>query len=273
MNIAAPADVGHESIGPVRPVALVTGASRGIGKACAESLAASGHDLLLCARNANGLEELSSDLQAAGACVHVLQADVGSARDLLSVFEELDRRFGRIDVLVANTGGPSPGRFSDLTDQQWEAAFQATFMSVTRSIRQALDRMVARRHGRIVVIGSSSIRESIPGLTLSNALRPAIAGLVKSTAQEVAKLGITINVVAPGRIDTDRLKEIDERLAADDGVSYSERRSSVERSIPVGRYGTSHEAAALVGFLASDEASYVTGQCILIDGGLVPSLP
>jgi 3-oxoacyl-[acyl-carrier protein] reductase len=133
--------------------------------------------------------------------------------------------------------------------------------------------MRRHNHGRIVVIGSSSVRQPIPGMALSNSLRPAVAGLVKSTAHDVAHSGITINLVAPGRIDTDRLHTVDEYLASQAGSDYATHRAAVEDAIPVGRYGSPDEIAALVAFLASQESGYITGQTFLVDGGLVSALP
>jgi 3-oxoacyl-[acyl-carrier protein] reductase len=256
-----------------RPVALVTGASRGIGRACAERLARSGFDLLICSRDAEAIEAAAGKLAGDDAQVLALAGDVGDEADLAAVFTLLDARFGRLDVVVSNTGGPPAGGFEVLDDSTWTNAFRDTLLSLVRVFRFSVPRMEQRRRGRIIVIGSSTVREPIPGLTLSNTLRPAVAGLVKSTAQEVARSGITINLVAPGRIGTERLRTIDQYLAAQGGTDYATHRSRVEDTIPAGRYGQPAEVAALVGFLATEEAGYITGQTFLVDGGLVPALP
>jgi 3-oxoacyl-[acyl-carrier protein] reductase len=146
-------------------------------------------------------------------------------------------------------------------------------MSVVRSFRLAIERMQPNRFGRLLVIGSSSIRQPISELVLSNAFRPALAGVVKTLAGEVAADGITVNMVAPGRVDTERVRELDERRAENAGVPVEEFRRSFERTIPAGRYGHPAEVGAVVAFLASDAAAYVTGQTILVDGGLVRTLP
>jgi 3-oxoacyl-[acyl-carrier protein] reductase len=256
-----------------RRVALITGASRGIGRACAERLARSGFDLIICSRDAGAIEAAASDIRKTGAQVVGLARNVSIEEDLTSAFALADERFGRLDVVVSNTGGPPAGGFAVFTDDDWTRAFGDTVLSLVRVIRLAVPRMERHRRGRIVVIGSSSVREPIPGLTLSNALRPAVAGLVKSTAREVARSGITINLIAPGRIDTERLHAIDEYLASQVGSDYTAHRANVEHAIPVGRYGSPDEVAALAAFLASDDAGYITGQTLLVDGGLVSALP
>jgi 3-oxoacyl-[acyl-carrier protein] reductase len=257
----------------VRRVALVTGSSRGIGRACAERLARSGFDLVVCARDSKAVGMVAKELGDAGTNVVGVAADVTVKDDLASVFAAVDERFGRLDVLVSNTGGPAAGGFANLDDDAWTAAFPGTFLSVVRAVRFALPLMERNGHGRIIVIGSSSARQPIPQLALSNAFRPAVAGFVKSTAQEVARVGVTINLVGPGRIATDRLQAIDEYLAKQGGTDYETQRRNSESAIPAGRYGSPEEAAALVAFLASEEAAYITGQTVLVDGGLISALP
>ena len=256
---------------PAQRTALVMAASRGLGRGSAEALA-SDHRLVLCARNADRLQTLAAELRERGADVVTIAADVSRPRDLDTVFDEATQSFGPVDVLVANAGGPPPGSFLKLSEEQWHEAFELTFMSAVRAIRHVLPGMLERGFGRIIVIGSSSVKQPIENLTLSNAFRPALLGVVKSLAQEVARQGVTVNIVSPGRIDTDRVRTLDESRARANNVTYEEFRSSNERSIPAGRYGEPAELGALVAFLASDAAAYITGQSILIDGGMVSAL-
>ncbi len=258
---------------PPRRVALVTAASRGLGFASAGALAAAGHDLVVGARDPARLEAAAARLRAHGVEVAAVPVDVADATALEGVFEHVDARFGRLDVLVANAGGPPPGTFGDLDDDAWQRGFELTLMSAVRSLRLAIPRMRAGGFGRLVVIGSSSVRQPLPGLVLSNAYRPALAGVVKSLAVELGPDGITANLVSPGRIDTDRVRSLDAGRAERTGRAVEEVRAEAETSIPMGRYGEPAELGAAVAFLASESAGYLTGQSLLVDGGLVPTLP
>lgn len=253
--------------------ALVMAASRGLGRASAEALAADGHDLVLCARSAGPLDEVATLLRQRGTVVVTAVADVAVADQLGAVFDRAESGGRSVDVLVVNAGGPAPGAFADLADKDWYAGFELTMMSAVRAIGRVLPGMRANGFGRVVVIGSSSVRSPIPNLALSNAFRPALAGLVTSLAQDVAGDGITVNLVAPGRIDTDRVRQLDESRAERAGLDYAAFRERAEGAIPVGRYGRPGEIGALVAFLASDAAAYITGQTMVVDGGLVPFLP
>jgi len=255
-----------------RPVAIVMAASKGLGRGAATALAESGHHLVLCARSEEELDASRVDLEEYGGAVETVRADVNRLPDIEAVFTRADDVFGRLDVLVANAGGPPPGAFLGVTDDQWEGAFHLTLMSAVRAMRLAVDRMRGHGFGRIVVIGSSSVKAPIPNLALSNAFRPALHGCVKTLSREVAADGITVNMVSPGRIDTDRVRSLDESRAKTLGISASEARAESEKSIPIGRYGEPGELGALVNFLASAGAGYITGQSILVDGGMVSAL-
>jgi len=254
-------------------VAIVMAGSKGLGRACAQALAGEGLRILVCARGSRDLDLTLSTLKDLGAEAIAMQADVSRPKDVEAVFQQSDRAFGRLDVLVCNAGGPPLGDFMSLDDHAWLQGYELTLMSAVRAVRLAVPRMRAGSYGRLIVIGSSSVRMPLPDLALSNVFRPALLGLVKMLSQDLAKDGITINMVSPGRIATDRVRTLDQQRAERNDTTYSEAKADSERKIPMGRYGSPEELAAVVAFLASDRASYVTGQNILVDGGLVASLP
>ncbi|MGH3099074.1 MAG: SDR family oxidoreductase, partial [Streptosporangiales bacterium] len=246
--------------------AFVLAGTKGIGRGCAEALARAGFRVAVCARSRDDVDATVDALEELGVEATGTVADVSDPVQLEAAFATVDEAFGRLDVLVANAGGPPPGTFDALDDDAWQAGYELTFMSAVRSIRLAVRRMRQRGYGRILVIGSSSARRPIPGLTLSNAYRPALAGLTKSLAVELAPDGITVNMVSPGRIDTDRVHTLDARAAERQGTTYEEVRAASQSAVPIGRYGSVDEIGALVAFLASEAAGYVTGQTPLVDG-------
>jgi 3-oxoacyl-[acyl-carrier protein] reductase len=179
---------------------------------------------------------------------------------------------GSVDILVLNTGGPPPGPVADTSDATWTAQFEAMFLSAVRLARYALGGMRARGFGRIITVVSSGVVQPIENLGISNALRAGVVGWAKTLAAEVARDGITVNCVAPGRIATDRLTELDSGKASRDGIAIEEVQRASRASIPAGRYGDPAEFAAVVAFLASARASYMTGSVVRVDGGMIRSL-
>jgi 3-oxoacyl-[acyl-carrier protein] reductase len=179
--------------------------------------------------------------------------------------------FGQLDILINNAGGPPAGTFEQITDEQWQQSFELNLLSYVRMIREALPHL-KKNGGKIVNIASSSIKEPIPGLLLSNTFRTGIVGMTKTLAIELAKDRILINTVAPGRIATDRVAFLDEVNAEKQGITKSEMEEKMKNTIPLGRYGEPEEFAKVVTFLVSDANSYMTGSSFLVDGGMVKSI-
>ncbi|MGH3425310.1 MAG: SDR family oxidoreductase [Nocardioidaceae bacterium] len=245
--------------------AVVAGATSGIGLAVARSLAAEGANLVLGGRRQELLQEHASALPSAIGVVADLTLPDGPER-LLSAARE---RFGSVDVLVLNGGGPAPGEATELGVDDAEEATRLLLLPHVRLVRGVLDDMRGRGWGRIIAVGSSGIQQPLDGLVSSNVGRAALAGYLKTLASEVAADGVTVNLVLPGRIETDRVTSIDQKVAERTGRSEDSVRRAAEATIPVGRYGRPDEFAAVVTFVASTAASYVTGEQIRCDGGLV----
>ena len=255
-------------LGLVGKTALVTAASKGMGKACAIALAAEGAHVVMCARTEADLQAAAAETRAKGAEVVAMPADVTRAADVTALVARAEEAFGGVDVLVANAGGPPRGYFDELSDDQWYGAFEVSLLSVVRLIRAVLPSMRRRRWGRIITIQSSSVKQPIEGLDLSNAVRPGTAGLMKTLATELGRDNILVNTVCPGRILTDRLLG----GARQAGLPPDEYIKQAGADVPLGRVGTPEEFASVVTFLASERASYVTGVALQVDGGLIRGL-
>lgn len=244
-------------------VALVTGASQGIGRAVAVGLATEGVRVVLCARNEGVLSKTVEAIRLAGGEAFAAPGDVGSARGVGDLLATTTRYYGAPDILVINAGGPPPGPAAAISDDAWAKAFELTLMSAVRLSRAVIPAMQAAGWGRIINITSLSVRQPVKNLALSNALRAAVTGFAKTLATEVAAQGITVNNVAPGYTATERLNELVKDAAA---------KQALIDSVPARRLGTPEEIAAAVVFVASQQAAYLTGQTILVDGGVVGSL-
>jgi 3-oxoacyl-[acyl-carrier protein] reductase len=259
-------------------VAVVAAASQGLGKAVALQLAREGANLAICSRKHDAIEEAASDIrQQTGAEVLAVVADVSTPDGPDALVRAAVERFGRLDILVCNAGGPPPGGFSrHHDDEAWREAFDLNLLSAVRLVRAAVPYLRQSGHersgGRIINMVSSSVKQPIEGLVLSNAVRSGVIGLAKTLAAELAPDGITVNNIAPGRFDTARIRQIDQARAESLGITEEQARSEAIKQIPAGRYGHPEEFAYLAAFLASDKAAYITGATIQIDGGMVKSL-
>lgn len=252
--------------------ALVLGGNRGIGFGVARALANEGVHVAIAARDAARLGEAARELKAS-ADVEVHTASIDLSRvDMLPAFaEELTARFGTIDILVNNTGGPEYGGASGRALKEWSDRFQDMVLSVIALTDSLLPGMRAKRWGRILTVISSGVIQPIPILGISNTLRASLVGWSKTLSSEVAADGITANVLVPGRIDTERVRMTDEAVAAKQGLSVEEVQKRSTSTIPLGRYGTIEEFGATAAFVASEKASYMTGAMIRVDGGIVRS--
>ena len=233
---------------------LVTGGSRGLGAAVARALEGDGANVAIAARTG---APILADLSKPGGPALAI-------REAVTVL-------GGLDGLLVNSGGPPSATFADMDDAVWEAAIAGTLMSTIRLIREALPHLKEGNDPSIVVILSSSVREPIPGLTSSNALRPGLSGLIKSLTAEIAP--IRINGLAPGRFTTDRIRSLDAQRAADTGMTVEEVQQANIARIPLGRYGEPDELGRVGAFLLSPAASYVSGEIVGVDGGMIRSLP
>ena len=248
-------------------VALVCGASRGLGRAIAAELAAEGASLAVCSRDVGKLEAAAAELDALA-----LPADLSVRGEPTRVVEETVERLGKLDVLVANTGGPPAGTHDTLTLDDWDRATTLLLRSTVELSTAALPGMKERGWGRILAVTSVAVKQPVDNLILSNSLRAAVTGFAKTLSREVAPHGITVNTILPGYTATERVTELNRANAEREGVDPSEIQARLEASIPLGRLAEPAEFAALAAFLASERASYITGGAFAVDGGWLRGL-
>jgi 3-oxoacyl-[acyl-carrier protein] reductase len=249
-------------------VSIVTAASRGIGAGVASVLAREGSDLVIASRDLARLEKLARELEAKyGVSVVPVQADLTKREDVRRIAEAAIRHFGKVDVLAYNTGPPKPGAFMELSEEDWEYGVRLLLMSAVWITRDVLPHMVERRQGRLIYITSSTLKQPIPTLTLSNVIRISLAGLVKTLAYQLGPYNILVNGIMQGYVDTERVREVAAARAQREERKVEDVIKEIEREVPLGRLAKPEEIGELVTFLASDKASYITGSLILIDGG------
>jgi 3-oxoacyl-[acyl-carrier protein] reductase len=252
--------------------ALVLASSQGLGKAIATAFVNEGVNVVLASRNEEKLNVVQSELEnLEGGQVRYIRTDITQPDQIKQAVQHAIDSFGQLDILINNAGGPPAGTFEQITDEQWQQSFELNLLSYVRMIREVLPHL-KKKGGKIINIASSSIKEPIPGLLLSNTFRTGIVGMTKTLAIELAKDNILINTVAPGRIATDRVAFLDEVNAEKQGITKSEMEEKMKNTIPLGRYGKPEEFAKVVTFLVSDANSYMTGSSFLVDGGMVKSI-
>ncbi|MFZ1517341.1 MAG: SDR family oxidoreductase [Ignavibacteriaceae bacterium] len=254
-------------------IALVSASSTGIGKAVAESLAAEGCNLAICSRSKDTLLETARDIKSKyniepfwGVC------DLNQHKDIENFYEAVKNHFGKIDILVNNCGGPIPGFFRELSEEDWDNAIKQVLLSVIRFSNLVIPKMIEQEWGRIINITSVAVKQPVHNLMLSNSLRAGVTGFAKSLSNEFGNKNITVNNVAPGYTLTHRLYELAVTRAKASGKSHEEILVDMAKDVPMSRLGGPEEIAAIVAFLASQKASYITGTTIQVDGGSTKSI-
>lgn len=254
-------------------VALVTGASKGMGKAIALGLAQEGCKISICARNKDPLDQTAKEIAKLNeGNVLAILTDLTKADEVEALVKKTLEHFGRIDILVSNSGGPPTTPFLEITDEAWQHALSLNLLNTIRLIRSIAPTMINQKWGRIIINASMSVKQPFPDLVMSNTVRTGVLGLAKSLSQQFAQYNILVNTLCPGYISTERATFLFESRAVKQGTTIEEVIKITEQGIPLGRQGTPEEVANLAVFLASERASYITGTTIQVDGGVVKSI-
>jgi 3-oxoacyl-[acyl-carrier protein] reductase len=249
-------------------IALVTASSKGLGKAAAIALAAEGAKVVICARDNVNLKKASDEIfSITGFKPSFTQADMTKEPDIVNLVKFVIKEYGTIHILVTNSGGPVPGYFNDINDEKWKEGFESTLLCVVRLMRESLPYMQKQKWGRIINITSTSVKQPIDNLLLSNALRLGVVGLAKTLSNQYAKDNILINNVCPGYTKTDRIIELAEKQSKINNKPIDEILNSYSVNTSIGRIANPDELAGIIAFLASEKASYITGTTIPVDGG------
>jgi 3-oxoacyl-[acyl-carrier protein] reductase len=255
-------------------VALVPASSKGIGLGVAKVLAAEGCKVIVSSRNQDSISKARDTIvkETGNKDVHSVNADLAVKADVDRLVDQATTKFGTIDILAYNTGPPKPGTFADLNDADWEQGVKLLFMSAVWLTKRVVPSMVQKKWGRLIYITSSTLRQPVPNLVLSNTVRLSLAGLSKSLASEYGSKGLTSNGIMQGHILTDRQRQVAKDISSRSGKSVDEAMKQMLQDVPAGRYGLSEEVGYLVAFLASERASYINGTMLAIDGGLIRSV-
>ena len=254
-------------------VAFVAAASQGLGRAVADELAAEGSSLVICSRDQHKLDRVAQEIEAkTGSRVAAIAADLSKRDDVENAIAHGIERFGKIDILVTNNGGPPAGKFDTLSPESWDDAYHGLLTSVLEMTRLVLPGMKERRWGRILNVTSIAAKQPVENLMLSNSLRAAVTGFAKTLADEVAEFGITVNNILPGYTLTERVDELSRSIAEKEGIEIADVKKRWESQIPMRRLGRPEEFGALAAFLVSERSSYITGSSIAVDGGWIKSL-
>ncbi len=253
-------------------VVLITASSKGIGKATAEMFLNEGCKVVISSSNSNNLNAATEELKSrTGTEPLSIVCDINKLEDLKNIVKIAREKFGKVDILINNCGGPVPGMFDDLDDDKWQHAVEQVLMSVVRLTREVLPDMKRNNWGRIINITSLSVKQPVDNLMLSNSIRSAVTAFAKTLSNEIGKNNITVNNVAPGYTLTSRLHELAEIKAKNSGVTKEDIFKEMASGVPMKRLADPHEVASVIVYLASEQAGYITGQTIPVDGGVVKS--